>query len=109
MKMRKRLALGSLLAVMSISLLCGCGQKEKDPSMTEVMKISITPKATPTEEPERMNPDAVVTNGSITMVNEYTKNDISESADTSEEQAESGENSGSEDTEESGQDDGYDE
>jgi hypothetical protein len=71
-----------------------------------VIKIAITPKATPTEEPEKINPDAVVTNGSITMVNEYTKNNISESADTSEEQAESGENS---DSEESGQDDGYDE
>jgi hypothetical protein len=78
---------------MAASTLCGCGQKEKDPSMTEVIKISITPKATPTEEPEKINPDAVVTNGSITMVNEYTKNNISESADTSEEQAESGENS----------------
>ena len=51
---------------------CGCGKaKEKDAMTEEVIKITITPEPTATPVPEQVNPDAVVTNGNVTMVNEY--------------------------------------
>lgn len=50
---------------------CGCGKKKKDPAAEQVLKISITPEPSPTPKPEEVNQDAVVTNGNITMVNEY--------------------------------------
>ena len=50
---------------------CGCGKKKKDPAGEQVLKISITPEPSPTPKPEEVNQDAVVTNGNITMVNEY--------------------------------------
>lgn len=49
---------------------CGCG-KEKDPAEQQVLKITVTPEPTATPVPEEVNPDAVVTNGGVTMVNEY--------------------------------------
>jgi hypothetical protein len=68
----------------------GCKAKEKDPSTTEVMKITITSTPVPTEEPESVHPDAVISNGGITMINEYRKNDPVES----EEDQEASENTG---------------
>lgn len=59
-----------LLFVLSAAA-SGCDKKEKDPTETSVLKISLTPEATPTEAPEFTDPKAVITNGSITMVNEY--------------------------------------
>ncbi|MDO4338098.1 MAG: hypothetical protein Q4C91_08445 [Eubacteriales bacterium] len=51
---------------------CGCGQKkEQDPAGQQVLKITITPAVTPTLAPSEVNPDAVVTNGNLTMVNSY--------------------------------------
>lgn len=50
---------------------CGCGKKKKDPAAEQVLKISITPEPSPTPKPEELDQDAVVTNGNITMVNEY--------------------------------------
>ena len=58
--------------VMFACMLGGCGKKaEPDKNSTQVMKLSITPEPTPTPEPETINKDAVVTNGNMTMVNEY--------------------------------------
>lgn len=54
---------------------CGCGKKKSDPASRQVLKISITPEATPTLEPEKINKDAVVTNDGITMINEYLVNE----------------------------------
>lgn len=51
---------------------CGCGKKkEPDPESQQVLKLTIAPEATPTPDPVELNPDAVVTNGNVTMVNEY--------------------------------------
>lgn len=52
-------------------LLGGCGKKDDDPAGRQVLEISITPEPTPTPVPEQLNPDAVVTEGSLTMVNGY--------------------------------------
>ncbi|MBQ7370377.1 MAG: hypothetical protein IJW67_00600 [Blautia sp.] len=51
-------------------VLTGCG-KEKDPQTTEVIKLSITPEATPTPTPKVIQSSAVTTNGELTMVNEF--------------------------------------
>lgn len=65
------------ITVLSVLILCvflsgcGCGKKKKDPAAEQVLKISITPEPSPTPKPEEVNQDAVVTNGNITMVNEY--------------------------------------
>lgn len=51
---------------------CGCGKKKAaDPETEEVIKISITPEATPTTAPEQVNSDAVVSSNGVTMVNSY--------------------------------------
>lgn len=50
---------------------CGCGKKETDPAEEKVLEITITPVVTPTPQPSEINPDAVTTNGDITMVNSY--------------------------------------
>ena len=53
-------------------LLGGCGKdKEEDLAGKQVLEISITPAPTPTPEPSQLNPDAVVTEGRLTMVNGY--------------------------------------
>ena len=63
---------GVLLLICSLLTGCGCGKKkERDKTSEEVVRISITPEVTPTPIPEQVNPDAVVTNGGITMVNQY--------------------------------------
>lgn len=59
----------------AIILLCvfaaGCGKKERDPASEQVLKISITPEATPTPAPDEIDPSAVVSSGNITMINSY--------------------------------------
>lgn len=68
----KLTALFSLLMLCLFAAGCGCGKKnEKDPAEQQVLKITITPEATPTPQPSEVNADAVVTNGNITMVNGY--------------------------------------
>lgn len=72
--MNRRYVRKCLLAavLLSCSLFSGCGcAKEKDPESQQVMEITITPDPTPTPDPMEINPDAVVTNGNMTMVNEY--------------------------------------
>ena len=50
----------------------GCGEKkEKDPTREEIIKISITPMPSPTPAPAERAPEAVVTEGNLTMVNEF--------------------------------------
>ncbi len=68
---RKSITLLSLLLCLFVTG-CGCGKKnEKDPAQQQVLKITITPEATPTPKPDEVNAAAVVTNGNITMVNGY--------------------------------------
>lgn len=68
----KILSLTAFLLAVSLLSGCGCGKKkEPDPEGQQVMKLTIAPEATPTPDPMEVNPDAVVTNGNVTMVNEY--------------------------------------
>lgn len=57
---------------------CGCGKKKTDPASEQVLKISITPEPSPTPAPEEIDPEAVVTNGNLTMVNSYLAEDTGE-------------------------------
>ena len=51
---------------------CACGpKKEIDPASEQVLPLTMAPEATPTPAPEEIDPAAVVSNGGITMVNEY--------------------------------------
>lgn len=59
---------------------CGCGKKESDPAEEKVLEITITPVVTPTPQPSEINPDAVTTNGDITMVNSYLEQKSSSTA-----------------------------
>ena len=69
---RKVMAAGIFCLTAFLLTGCGCGKaKEKDAMTEEVIKITITPEPTATPVPEQVNPDAVVTNGNVTMVNEY--------------------------------------
>ncbi len=71
--MKKRTGIMLPAAVFAACVLlagCGCG-KEKDPAEQQVLKITVTPEPTATPVPEEVNPDAVVTSGGVTMVNEY--------------------------------------
>lgn len=56
---------------MSGILLTGCGSKKKNAEDESVIKISTAPEPTATPAPEEIDPDAVTTNGDLTMVNEY--------------------------------------
>lgn len=67
---RKRLWMTAVLLACSLTSGCGCG-KEQDPEAEKVLEITITPEPTPTPDPLEMDPGAVVTNGNLTMVNEY--------------------------------------
>ncbi len=52
-------------------LLTGCGSKKKNAEDESVIKISMAPEPTATPDPKTVDPDAVTTNGNLTMVNEY--------------------------------------
>ena len=56
----KKITVLSVLMFCAFLSGCGCGKKKKDPA-----------EPSPTPKPEEVNQDAVVTNGNITMVNEY--------------------------------------
>lgn len=85
----KKWLLTGLFVLFGLSAMA-CGEKKEQPEETQkVMKISITPSPSPTPKPEYLNQDAIVTNGSITMVNEYTVNkaadlEVSEESDVDE-------------------------
>lgn len=69
---RKALFLMCILVSCSLVSGCGCGKKkDQDLEGQQVLQISITPQPTPTPDPAEVNPDSVVTNGNVTMVNEY--------------------------------------
>ena len=56
---------------MSAVLLTGCGSRKKTDAVDSVIKISTAPEPTATPDPKTVDPDAVTTNGNLTMVNEY--------------------------------------
>lgn len=66
--------IGIIFLICMLMLLTGCGEKEKDPTKEEIIKISITPMPSPTPAPSELAPEAVVTEGNLTMVNEYLAN-----------------------------------
>lgn len=67
----KKLFLAAGLLAMTGVLLTGCGSKKKNAEDESVIKISTAPEPTATPAPEEIDPDAVTTNGNLTMVNEY--------------------------------------
>ena len=67
----KRLFLAAGLLTMTGVLLTGCGSKKKNAEDESVIKISMAPEPTATPDPKTVDPDAVTTNGNLTMVNEY--------------------------------------
>ena len=67
----KRLFLAAGLLAMTGILLTGCGSKKKNAEDESVIKISMAPEPTATPDPKTVDPDAVTTNGNLTMVNEY--------------------------------------
>lgn len=104
----KKLFLAAGVLAMATSLLAGCGSKKKNAEDAGVIKISAAPEPTVTPDPKTVDPDAVTSNGNLTMVNEYLAENggealgidavtptpaSDESTDVSD-----GENSGSEDT-----------
>ena len=67
----KKLFLAAGLLAISGALLTGCGSKKKTDAADSVIKISTAPEPTVTPDPKTVDPDAVTTNGNLTMVNEY--------------------------------------
>lgn len=76
---------------------CGCGKKETDPAEEKVLEITITPVVTPTPQPSEINPDAVTTNGDITMINSYLEQKDSSTAGDSQEESSQNNNSQNDD------------
>ena len=68
---KKKLAVISVLMLCAFLSGCGCGKKKKDPASEQVLKISITPEPSPTQKPDEIDKDTVVTKDGVTMVNEY--------------------------------------
>ncbi|MDY4692350.1 MAG: hypothetical protein SO401_02095 [Blautia sp.] len=67
-----RIYLTVFCGLLACLLVSGCGKKkEQDAESSQVIPISAAPEVTPTPELSQINPDAVVTNGNLTMVNEY--------------------------------------
>ena len=70
-KNANKLFLVAGLLAMSAVLLTGCGSRKKTDAVDSVIKISTAPEPTATPDPKTVDPDAVTTNGNLTMVNEY--------------------------------------
>ena len=114
----KRLLLAAGALAMATSLLTGCGSKKKNAEDAGVIKISTAPEPTVTPDPKTVDPDAVTSNGNLTMVNEYLAEnggkalgiDAATPTPASDEGTDvsDGENSGSEDTGDAGSDGGSD-
>lgn len=69
---KNNFAVIALCMILSCALLSGCGKKkEVDEASSQVIQISVAPEVTPTLAPDQVSSDAVVTNGNMTMVNEY--------------------------------------
>ena len=69
----KKLFLAAGLLAITGALLTGCGSKKES-----VIKISTAPEPTATPDPKTVDPDAVTSNGNLTMVNEYLAENGSE-------------------------------
>lgn len=107
------------ITVICVILTCiavsGCGKKkEVDEASSKVIQISVAPEITPTTSPDQVNSDAVVTNGNLTMVNDYLAGenstatvDTSATTDTST-VSDAGDNGGETDTDNSGDTDNSD-
>ena len=67
----KKLFLAAGLLAITGALLTGCGSKKKNAEEESVIKISTAPEPTATPDPKTVDPDAVTSNGNLTMVNEY--------------------------------------
>ena len=74
----KKLFLAAGLLAMTGALLTGCGSKKKNAEEESVIKISAAPEPTATPDPKTVDPDAVTSNGNLTMVNEYLAENGSE-------------------------------
>lgn len=74
----KKLFLAAGLLTMTGALLTGCGSKKKNAEEESVIKISTAPEPTATPDPKTVDPDAVTSNGNLTMVNEYLAENGSE-------------------------------
>ena len=74
----KKLFLAAGLLAMTGALLTGCGSKKKNAEAESVIKISTAPEPTATPDPKTVDPDAVTSNGNLTMVNEYLAENGSE-------------------------------
>ena len=70
-KNANKLFLVAGLLAMSAILLTGCGSRKKTDAADSVIKISTAPEPTATPDPTTVDPDAVTSNGNLTMVNEY--------------------------------------
>lgn len=68
---KKKIAI--LCMVLLSVLTSGCGkEKTVDEVSSQVIQISVAPvEATPTPAPDQVDSAAVVTNGNLTMVNDY--------------------------------------
>ena len=74
----KKLFLAAGLLAITGALLTGCGSKKKNAEEESVIKISTAPEPTATPDPKTVDPDAVTSNGNLTMVNEYLAENGSE-------------------------------
>ncbi len=74
----KKLFLAVGLLAMTGALLTGCGSKKKNAEAESVIRISTAPEPTATPDPKTVDPDAVTSNGNLTMVNEYLAENGSE-------------------------------
>lgn len=72
MKIRNKKALAAACMILAGICVSGCGRaEEEDAASHEVLKITVAPEPSPTPAPENINPDAVSTNGDMTMINSY--------------------------------------
>ena len=63
----KKLFLAAGLLAITGALLTGCGSKKKNAEEESVIKISTAPEPTATPDPKTVDPDAVTSNGNLTM------------------------------------------